>query len=72
MAGGSVRAENIKELLKESGVVAVHARATDLEVFKNLMVGLRLQAAKPINLPEFVKPEIPEHYLEILEAENPD
>lgn len=29
MAGGGVRADNIKNLIKESGVIAVHSRATD-------------------------------------------
>lgn len=62
MAGGSVRAENIKEIIKESGVVAVHSRATDNHVFKSLQGALREVAPSPLSVP-FTKPIIPESIL---------
>jgi copper homeostasis protein len=34
MAGGTVRAENVKALVAQSGVTQIHSRATDLDVFR--------------------------------------
>lgn len=48
MAGGGVRAANIKELINTSGVTRVHARATDPVVFKELVDELRKLSPKPV------------------------
>ena len=55
MAGGGVRAANIKELVNVSGVTQVHARATDPAVFKELVDELRKFSPKPDLFP-FIKP----------------
>lgn len=64
MAGGTVRAENVKSIVKESGVIAVHSRATDMTVFKNLVASLREVAPKPaplhFNKPVIVRPPAPQ------------
>ncbi len=47
MAGGGVRAENVKEIIEHSGVRRVHARATDPNIFLDLVNTLRSFASKP-------------------------
>jgi hypothetical protein len=48
MAGGTVRAENVRTLLYRSRVSAVHSRATDPGVFKAMASATRTVAAKPV------------------------
>lgn len=45
--------------MKESGVLGVHSRATDIEVFKKLVTSLRQIAQRPEILVAFVKPILP-------------
>ena len=40
MAGGGVRAENVVALVRESGVRAVHARATDPAIISGVVGAL--------------------------------
>ncbi len=44
MAGGGVRAHNVREIVSGSGVTAVHARATDPAVFAELTAALGIAA----------------------------
>ena len=73
MAGGGVRAANIKELIQTSGVTQVHARATDPAVFKELVDELRKLSPKPDILP-FIKPQeiAPEETKAIVDAKMDD
>jgi len=37
MPGGGVRAHNVQRIIRETGVPEVHARASDIEVFAELV-----------------------------------
>ncbi len=58
MAGGTVRAENVQPLILVSGVAQVHARALEIEVFKDLVTKLRSFTQRPeLNfVPPVLKP----------------
>jgi copper homeostasis protein CutC len=61
MAGGTVRAENVEPLVNQSGVSHVHSRATDINVFRELVTKLRSFAPKPLSIftpPTISKPEV--------------
>lgn len=51
MAGGNVRAQNVIEIVRETGVRALHVRATDSAVFADAVSRLRQQQANdPLSL----------------------